>query len=93
MTLSELLKIKQDKRKVHAYAQHVRYLPSCMVVGPLRDFVKFTIFIQGLGDGPVRNYLFRGELKTHFKAIYAAEQEDLSVRQAHTTLAPNRLQR
>ena len=30
-TLSELLEIKQGKRKVHAYAQYVRYLASCMV--------------------------------------------------------------
>ena len=34
-TLSEPLEIKQGKRKVHAYAQHVRYVASCMVVSPV----------------------------------------------------------
>ena len=71
-TLSELLEIKQGKRKVHAYAQHVRYLASCMVVNYVSEFVKITIFIQGLADGPVRNHLFRGELKTVSEAIYTA---------------------
>ena len=33
--LSELLKIKQGNRDVHAYAQHVRYLASCMVANPV----------------------------------------------------------
>ena len=45
--------------------------------------------MQGLADGPVRDYLFRGELKTLSEAIYAAEQEDFSLRQAHTTLTPH----
>ena len=68
-TLSELLEIKQGKRKVHAYAQHVRYLVSCMVVNPVREFVKIIIFIQCIADGPIRNHLFRGELKTLSEAI------------------------
>ena len=92
-TLSELLEIKQGKRKVHAYAQHVRYLARCMVVNPVSEFVLITIFFQGLADGPVRDHLFRGELKTLSEAIYAAEQEEFSVRQAHTTLTPHRPQR
>ena len=89
-TLSELLQLKQGKRKVHAYAQHVRYLASCMVVNPVNEFVLITIFIQGLSDGPVRDHLFRGELKTLSEAIHAAEQEDYSVRQSHATSAPYR---
>ena len=62
-TLSELLKIKQGKRDIHAYAQNVRYLESCMVANPVIEFVLITIFLQGLIDGPVRNHLFRIELK------------------------------
>ena len=92
-TLSELTEIKHGKRKYHAYAQHVRYLASCMVVNPVRELVLITIFIQGLTDGPVRDHLFRGELNTLSVTIYAAEQEDFSVRQAHTTLTPYRPQR
>ena len=72
-TLSKLLKIKQGKRKVHAYAQTVRYLARCMVVNPVGEFVLITTFIQVLADGPVRVHLFRGELKTISEAIYAAE--------------------
>ncbi|CAI5709403.1 unnamed protein product [Hyaloperonospora brassicae] len=59
-TLSKLLQFKQGKRKVHAYAQHVRYLANCMVVNPVSEFVLITIFIQGPSDGPVRDHLFRG---------------------------------
>ena len=55
--------------------------------------MKITIFIQGLSDGPVRDHLFRGELKTLSEAICAAEQEDFSVIQAHTTLTPSHPQR
>ena len=59
MTLLELLKIKQGKRDVHAYAQHVRYLASCMVANPVSEFVSIKIFLQGLIDGPVTNRLIR----------------------------------
>ena len=51
-TLSELVQLKQSKRKVYTYAQHVRYLASCMVVKPVSEFVLITIFVQGLSDGP-----------------------------------------
>ena len=42
-TLSEHLKIKQGKHDVHAYAQHVRYLASCMVANPVSEFVDHDI--------------------------------------------------
>ena len=87
-TLTELLKIKQSKRDVHAYAQHVRYLASCMVANPVSEFVLITIFLQGLIDDPVRHHLFRIELKSLEEAITTAVQEDFSVRQAHTSLTP-----
>ena len=64
-----------------------------MVVNPVSEFVLKKIFIQGLSDGPVRDDLFRGDLKTLSEAIYATQQEGFIVRQAHTTLTPHRLQR
>ena len=87
-TLSELLKIKQDKRDVHAYAQHVRYLASRMVANPVSEFVYITILLQGLIDDSVRNQLFRIELKSLEEAITTVLQEDYSVKQAHTSLNP-----
>ena len=89
-TLTELLKIKHSKRDVHAYAQHIRYLASGMVANPVSKFVLITIFLQGLSDSPVRNHLFRVELSSLEEAITTAVQEDLSLRQAHTSLAPYR---
>ena len=71
-TLSELLQLKQGKRNAHTYAQNVRYLASCMVANPVSEFVLITIFIQGLEDGPIRDHLFREELKTFSEAMYAA---------------------
>ena len=64
-----------------------------MVVNPVSEFVLKKIFIQGLSDGPVRDDLFRGDLKTLSEAIYATQQEGFIVRQVHTTLTPHRLQR
>ena len=64
-----------------------------MVVKPVSEFMLITTFIQGLSSGPVRDHLFRGELKTLSEAIYATEQADFSVRQAHTTLTPHSPQR
>ena len=90
---TELLKMKQGRREVHAYAQHIRYLARCMVASPVSEFVLKKIFIQGLSDGPVRDDLFRGDLKTLSEAIYATQQEGFIVRQVHTTLTPHRLQR
>ena len=59
-----------------------------MVANPVSEFVLITIFLQGLMDGPVRNHLFRIELKSLEEAITTAVQEDFSVRQAHTSLNP-----
>ena len=88
-TRSELLKIKQRKRDVHAYAQHVRYLSSCMVANPVSEFVLITIFLQGLIDGPVRNHLFRIELKWLEEAITTAVQEDFSGNRLTLARPPN----
>ena len=60
-TITELLKVKQGKRDVHTYAQHVRYHASCMVANPISDYALITVFLQGLTDGPVRIHLFRIE--------------------------------
>ena len=57
-----------------------------MVVNSVREFVLITIFLQGLIDGPVKNHLFRIELKSLEEAITTALQDDFSVRQAHTSL-------
>ena len=57
-TLLDLLEIKKGKRKARAYAQHWRYLASCMVVNPASEFVSITILIEGLADVSVRNHMF-----------------------------------
>ena len=75
---SELLKLKQGKRDVHAYAQHIRLLASSVIANPVHEHTLITVFVQGLVDGPVRNHLFRLELDTLEQAISAAEQEDLA---------------
>ena len=54
------------------------------------EFVLITIFLQGLIDGPVRNHLFRIELKPLEEAITTVVQEDFSLRQTHTSLTPYR---
>ena len=59
-----------------------------MVANPVSEFVLITIFLQGLIDGPVRNHLFRIELKSLEEAITIAVQEDFSVIKTHTSLTP-----
>ena len=90
---SELLDLKQGKRDLHAYAQHMRYLVSCIVSAPISEVMKIHIFLKGLTDGPVRTYLFRLELRTLEEAISIAEQEDFSAREARAVPNSHRLQR
>ena len=82
---SELLKLKQGKRDVHAYAQHIRLLASCITANPVHEHTLVTVFMQGLADGPVKTHLFRLELDTLEEAIAVVEQEDFSMRQAHAS--------
>ena len=92
---TELLKLKQGKRDVHAYAQHIRLLSSCITTNPVREHTLITVFMQGLTDGPVKTHLFRLKLDTLEQAIAAAEQEDFSMRRAHASSSsyrPNRRQ-
>ena len=82
---SELLKLKQGKRDVHAYAQHIRLLASSIIANLVHEHTLITVFMRGHVDGPIRNYLFRLKLDTLEQAISSAEQEDFSMRQAHAS--------
>ena len=82
---SELLKLKQGKRDVHAYAQHIRLLASCITANPVHEHTLITVFMQGLADGPVKTHLFRLELDTLEEAISVAKQEGFRLRQAHAS--------
>ena len=46
-----------------------------MVVIHVRELVLVKMFIQGHPNSPVRGHLFRGELKTLSRLIYAVEHE------------------
>uniref|UniRef100_A0AAV1TLG7 CCHC-type domain-containing protein n=1 Tax=Peronospora matthiolae TaxID=2874970 RepID=A0AAV1TLG7_9STRA len=82
---TELLKLKQGKRDVHAYAQHIRHLTSCISSNPVDEHTLLSVFMQGLADGPVKTHLFRLELDSLEQAISIAEQEDFSLRQARAS--------
>uniref|UniRef100_A0AAV1U9W9 Retrotransposon gag domain-containing protein n=1 Tax=Peronospora matthiolae TaxID=2874970 RepID=A0AAV1U9W9_9STRA len=71
---TELLKLKQGKRDVHAYAQHIRHLTSCISSNPVDEHTLVSLFMQGLADGPVKTHLFRLELDSPEQAISIAEQ-------------------
>uniref|UniRef100_A0AAV1UJV4 CCHC-type domain-containing protein n=1 Tax=Peronospora matthiolae TaxID=2874970 RepID=A0AAV1UJV4_9STRA len=79
---TELLKLKQGKRDVHAYAQHIRHLTSCISSNPVDEHTLVSVFMQGLADGPVKTHLFWLELDSLEQAVSIAEQEDFSLRQA-----------
>uniref|UniRef100_A0AAV1TGG1 CCHC-type domain-containing protein n=1 Tax=Peronospora matthiolae TaxID=2874970 RepID=A0AAV1TGG1_9STRA len=82
---TELLKLKQGKRDVHDYAQHIRHLTSCISSNPVDEHMLVSVFMQGLADGPVKTHLFRLELDSLEQAISIAEQEDFSLRQARAS--------
>uniref|UniRef100_A0AAV1TEE9 Retrotransposon gag domain-containing protein n=1 Tax=Peronospora matthiolae TaxID=2874970 RepID=A0AAV1TEE9_9STRA len=73
---TEPLKIKQGKRDVHAYAQHIRHLTSCIRADPVDQRTLVSVFMQGLADGPIKTHLFRLELDSLEQAISMAEQKD-----------------
>ena len=74
--LPELLKFKQSKRDVRVYAQHIRFLASSITANSVREHTLITVFMQGLGDGLVRNHLLRFEMNTLEGEISDAKQED-----------------
>uniref|UniRef100_A0AAV1SYW5 Retrotransposon gag domain-containing protein n=1 Tax=Peronospora matthiolae TaxID=2874970 RepID=A0AAV1SYW5_9STRA len=61
---SALLRLKQGKRDVHAYAQHLRYLASSVTEDPVDEHTLINMFIYGLADGPVKTYMFREDFHT-----------------------------
>uniref|UniRef100_A0AAV1UPJ1 Retrotransposon gag domain-containing protein n=1 Tax=Peronospora matthiolae TaxID=2874970 RepID=A0AAV1UPJ1_9STRA len=79
---SALLRLKQGKRDVHAYAQHLRHLASSVTENPVDEHTLINVFINGLVDGPVKTYMFQEDFHTMEKAIAYAEQEDFSRRQS-----------
>uniref|UniRef100_A0AAV1US89 CCHC-type domain-containing protein n=1 Tax=Peronospora matthiolae TaxID=2874970 RepID=A0AAV1US89_9STRA len=82
---TELLKLKKGKRDVHAYAQHIRHLTSCISSNPVDEHTLVSVFMQSLADGPVKTHLFRLELDSLEQAISIAKQEDFSLRQARAS--------
>uniref|UniRef100_A0AAV1VH64 Retrotransposon gag domain-containing protein n=1 Tax=Peronospora matthiolae TaxID=2874970 RepID=A0AAV1VH64_9STRA len=79
---SALLRLKQGKRDVHAYAQYLCYLASIVTEDSVDEHILINVFIHGLVDGPVKTYMFREYFHTLEKAIACAEQEDFSLRQS-----------
>uniref|UniRef100_A0AAV1VFS9 Retrotransposon gag domain-containing protein n=1 Tax=Peronospora matthiolae TaxID=2874970 RepID=A0AAV1VFS9_9STRA len=79
---STLLRLKQGKRDVHDYAQHLRHLASSVTENLIDEHTLINVFIYGLVDGQVKAYMFRDDFHTLEKAIAYAEQEDFSLRQS-----------
>ena len=90
---AEFLKIRQGKRDIHAYAQHARYLVSCVVEEPIDEATKVVTYMTGLNDGPVKTYLFREYPGTMEGAISLSVQEDFSLNQAYVHSTSYRAQR
>uniref|UniRef100_A0AAV1TJ08 Retrotransposon gag domain-containing protein n=1 Tax=Peronospora matthiolae TaxID=2874970 RepID=A0AAV1TJ08_9STRA len=79
---SALLRLKQDKCGVHAYAQHLRYIKSSVTENPVDEHTLINAFIYGLVDGSVKTYMFREDFHTLEKVIAYAEQEKFILRQS-----------
>uniref|UniRef100_A0AAV1TDH9 Retrotransposon gag domain-containing protein n=1 Tax=Peronospora matthiolae TaxID=2874970 RepID=A0AAV1TDH9_9STRA len=79
---SALLRLKQGKRDVHAYAQHLRCLASSVTENNVDEHTLINVFIYGLMDGPVKTYMFQEDFHTLERATAYARQEDFSLRQS-----------
>uniref|UniRef100_A0AAV1TCZ3 Retrotransposon gag domain-containing protein n=1 Tax=Peronospora matthiolae TaxID=2874970 RepID=A0AAV1TCZ3_9STRA len=79
---SALLRLKQGKRDVHAYAQHLRCLTSSVTENTVDEHTLINVFTYGLVDGPVKTYMFREDFHTLERATAYARQEDFSLRQS-----------
>uniref|UniRef100_A0AAV1T7E7 Retrotransposon gag domain-containing protein n=1 Tax=Peronospora matthiolae TaxID=2874970 RepID=A0AAV1T7E7_9STRA len=66
---SALLRLKQGKRDVHAYAQHLRYLASSVVDYRDDEHALINVFIYGLVDEPVKTYMFQEDFHALERAI------------------------
>uniref|UniRef100_A0AAV1TGK0 Retrotransposon gag domain-containing protein n=1 Tax=Peronospora matthiolae TaxID=2874970 RepID=A0AAV1TGK0_9STRA len=82
---SAILRLKQGKRDVHAYALHFCYLASSVTEHPVDEPTLINVFIDGLVDGPVKTYMFQEDFHTLEKAIAYAELEDFSLRQSEAS--------
>lgn len=80
---TEFLQLRQGKRDVMTYAQHARYLVSCIVDEPIDDATQVSVFMMGMADGPAKTQLFREYPRTLEDAISRAMQEDFSRNQAY----------
>uniref|UniRef100_A0AAV1TFK8 Retrotransposon gag domain-containing protein n=1 Tax=Peronospora matthiolae TaxID=2874970 RepID=A0AAV1TFK8_9STRA len=75
-----LLRLKQGKRDVHAYAQQKRYLASSITKKPVDEHTLINVFIYSHVEGPVKTLMFREDFHMLEKAIAYAEQEEFSLR-------------
>ena len=73
---SKHFRLKQGKRDVRGFAQHLLYFASSATEHPVDEYTLIDVFMNGLVDGPV-NMLH--------KAIPYAVQEDFSLRQSQAT--------
>ncbi|KAF1315199.1 reverse transcriptase, partial [Globisporangium splendens] len=89
-TRTEFLEIRQDRRDLHAYIQHARYLVSSIVSEPIDMATQVATFMKGLTDGHVKTYLFREYPETLEQATALALQEDFSAKQARLHANPLR---
>lgn len=84
---TEFLHLRQGKRDVMTYAQHARYLVSCVTEDPIDDATQVSVFMTGLEDGPAKSQLFREFPSTLEEAISRALQEEFSRNQAYVNSA------
>uniref|UniRef100_A0AAV1T979 Retrotransposon gag domain-containing protein n=1 Tax=Peronospora matthiolae TaxID=2874970 RepID=A0AAV1T979_9STRA len=85
-----LLRLKQGKCDVHAYAQHLRCLASSVTENPVDEHKLINVFIYGLVYGPVKIYLFQEDFHALKWEISYAEQIDFSLRQSQANSSTDR---
>ena len=79
---TKFLQLRQGRRSVHEYAQEARMLVSSIMNQPIDQATQVSVFLNGLGEGPVRDQLYRVFPDTLESAMTLALQEDFSRRQS-----------
>ena len=82
---TEFLKLKQGRSSLHEYIQRTRFLASCLVSSPIDMATQVSVFMSGLKEGPVKQYIFREYPKTLEEAFIIAQKEDFSAKLGQST--------
>ncbi|DBA01506.1 TPA: hypothetical protein N0F65_004856 [Lagenidium giganteum] len=75
-TRLQFLSLRQGTQDMHGYVQRARMLLASILADPVDQQTQLAVFIAGMRDGPVKNYLLRSNPRNLEEAIQLASSEE-----------------